>query len=168
MFNSIEQFGQVWRVESELTRATIAGLTDASLSQAVGPSARTLARLAWHLTQTLPEALGRTGLKVDGPGEHEPPPAEVAKLVDAYVTASESALREVSTHWRDDTLNIENEMYGGERWPRSQTLWMMVTHQIHHRGQMSVLMRQAGLKAPSLYGPVREDWATFGMPEPGI
>ena len=41
-------------------------------------------------------------------------------------------------------------------------------HQIHHRGQMTVLMRQAGLEVPGVYGPSRPEWAHYGMPEPLI
>ena len=33
------------------------------------------------------------------------------------------------------------------------TLMVMLHHEIHHRGQMTVLMRQAGLKLPGVYGP---------------
>jgi len=40
----------------------------------------------------------------------------------------------------------------------------LITHQAHHRGQMTVLMRQAGLKVPGVYGPAREEWAAMGMP----
>jgi len=38
-------------------------------------------------------------------------------------------------------------------------LQTLVVHQIHHRGQMSVLMRQAGLVPPGIYGPTREEAA---------
>ena len=31
---------------------------------------------------------------------------------------------------------------------------------------MTVLMRQAGLKVPGVYGPAREEWAEFGMQPP--
>ena len=34
----------------------------------------------------------------------------------------------------------------------------------HHRGQMTVLMRQAGLTVPGIYGPAQEEWAAMGMP----
>jgi len=37
-------------------------------------------------------------------------------------------------------------------------------HQTHHRAQMTVLMRQAGLKVPGVYGPSREEWSQMGMP----
>jgi uncharacterized damage-inducible protein DinB len=43
-------------------------------------------------------------------------------------------------------------------------LQALISHEIHHRGQMTVLMRQAGLKVPGIYGPAREEWAAYGMP----
>lgn len=43
-------------------------------------------------------------------------------------------------------------MYG-EIWARGLTLFYLITHQAHHRGQMTVLMRQAGLPVPGIYGP---------------
>jgi hypothetical protein len=33
---------------------------------------------------------------------------------------------------------------------------------------MTVLMRQAGLKVPGVYGPAREEWAAYGMPPPAV
>jgi uncharacterized damage-inducible protein DinB len=29
---------------------------------------------------------------------------------------------------------------------------------------MTVLMRQAGIKVPGVYGPAKEEWAAYGMP----
>ncbi|WP_258881781.1 DinB family protein [Paenibacillus sp. sptzw28] len=34
-------------------------------------------------------------------------------------------------------------------------------HQIHHRGQMTILIRQAGLTAPGIYGPNEEETAAM-------
>ncbi|MGO4373779.1 DinB family protein, partial [Paenibacillus sp. MCAF20] len=45
---------------------------------------------------------------------------------------------------------------------------VLIKHEIHHRGQMTVLMRQAGLRVPDLYGPTKEQWAEFGAPAPVI
>jgi uncharacterized damage-inducible protein DinB len=58
-------------------------------------------------------------------------------------------------------------MYG-EKWKRGVTLTVLVTHQAHHRGQMTVLMRQAGLRVTGVYGPAREEWAGMGMSAPEI
>jgi len=58
-------------------------------------------------------------------------------------------------------------MYG-EQWSRAKTLQVLIHHQIHHRAQMTVLMRQAGLRVPGLFGPAREDWAKMGMSPPVV
>ncbi|HBP64402.1 MAG TPA: hypothetical protein DD730_09030 [Desulfosporosinus sp.] len=58
-------------------------------------------------------------------------------------------------------------MYG-ETWTNGHTLRALIDHQIHHRGQITVLMRQAGLKVPGIYGPSREDWRQMGMKPPRI
>ena len=36
---------------------------------------------------------------------------------------------------------------------RLDVLWYMLNDQIHHRGQLSVYLRMAGGKVPSIYGP---------------
>jgi hypothetical protein len=33
---------------------------------------------------------------------------------------------------------------------------------------MTVLMRQAGLKVPGVYGPTLDDWAGYGVPVPTV
>jgi uncharacterized damage-inducible protein DinB len=167
MFTSVDQFIDTWKHEKQFTHNVLAGLTDASLSQAVEPAGRTLGRIGWHVTQSIPEMMNRTGLDVSGPGEHESPPSRAAAIVSAYDSAAQSVEDEVKKSWTDETLGDVDEMYG-EKWKRGQTLDVLVMHQAHHRGQMTVLMRQAGLRVPSFYGPAREDWATWGMPEPAI
>jgi uncharacterized damage-inducible protein DinB len=53
-------------------------------------------------------------------------------------------------------------MYGMD-WNKGTTLHILVTHQTHHRGQFTVLMRQAGLKVPGVYGPSKEEWIAYGQ-----
>jgi uncharacterized damage-inducible protein DinB len=72
------------------------------------------------------------------------------------VRSAASLLEQVSRNWTDETLQVEDEMYG-EHWPRGLTLQALVFHEIHHRGAMTVLMRQAGLTVPGIYGPNREE-----------
>ena len=38
---------------------------------------------------------------------------------------------------------------------------MLINHQIHHRGQLSVYLRLAGAAVPSAYGPTA-DFPSFG------
>ncbi len=94
-------------------------------------------------------------------------PARAADVVSAYESSSRSLLAEIGARWDDAALLAEDEMYG-DKWARGFTLLALVMHQAHHRGQMTVLMRQAGLKVPGVYGPALEEWSAFGAPAPEI
>jgi uncharacterized damage-inducible protein DinB len=102
-------------------------------------------------------------LKVEGAGEHTPQPAAAAEIADAYAAASESVGIAVRAGWKDADLPGEVEMYG-EKWARGQALLALIAHEAHHRGQMTVLMRQAGIAVPGVYGPAKEEWVAYGMP----
>lgn len=164
-YESLKAFHESWKNESEATERVFAALTDASLGQRIGPDDRTLGRIAWHIAFTIPEMMSLTGL----PLEHLPekPPAKAAEFVAAYRSASKAFVAALSAKWTDADLLVEDPMYG-EKWRRGQTLAGLVHHQVHHRGQMTVLMRQAGLKVPGVYGPAREDWPSMGMQAPEV
>lgn len=87
--------------------------------------------------------------------------------IDYYRQVSKSMVESVKKQWSDETLQEEREMYG-ERWTVGNTLSALIYHQIHHRGQLTVLMRQAGLKMPGIYGPSREEWSQYGMEAPVV
>ena len=69
---------------------------------------------------------------------------------------------EATENWNDESLLESDEMYG-DSWKRGTTLTILISHQAHHRGQMTVLMRQAGLLVPGVYGPSKEEWVSYGM-----
>ncbi|MBD3168938.1 MAG: hypothetical protein GF307_05605 [candidate division Zixibacteria bacterium] len=167
MFRTIDDFKLVWGIESEKSKKMIDALDDNCLSQKVSEGHRNIARLAWHIACTIPEMAARTGLKLDGPEYESPVPESLREIKDAYYTASDSLLKQVGENWDDEALLTEDDMYG-EMWPRYKSLYIILVHEIHHRGQMTVLMRQAGLKVPGIYGPSKEEWAASGIPEPGV
>jgi len=166
MFRRIADFEKSWGHDSEATLKVLRALTDASLGQSVAPGGRTLGRLAWHITCTLGEMPGHVGLKVDSPVHESDPPGSATAIAAAYEKASRSLLAQIRD-WNDATLNVEDDMYG-QRWARGFTLHALLEHQIHHRGQLTVLMRQAGLKVPGIYGPAREEWSAMGMEPPKV
>jgi uncharacterized damage-inducible protein DinB len=166
MFRRVVDFQKAWEQEKDSTLKVLGALTDASLSQAVTREDRTLGRLAWHLTTTLGEMMERTGLKIAGPSHDAPPPPSAAAIAAAYAEAA-TAVADGVSGWSDATLEVEDDMYG-QRWPRGGTLQSLIVHQAHHRGQMTVLMRQAGLKVPGVYGPAREEWTAYGMQPPAV
>ena len=167
MFRSINDFVHVWSAELEATQKVLKHLTDRSLTLEISPNVRTLGRMAWHLVTTLPEMMRRTGLDLAGPKHDDPIPSTAREILRSYNEAAISLLDQVRTKWSDATLDVEDEMYG-EKWRRSVTLGALVFHQIHHRAQMTVVMRLAGLEVPGVYGPARQEWAQMGMEPPTV
>ncbi len=152
-----------WRQETSSTLRIFRTLTDASLAQRVTGEGRSLGFLAWHITKSLGEMGDRAGLHVPVPADDISMPAKAADIVGTYLSAARSLGDEVRQHWNNSSLEEEVEMYG-EKWKRGFALAALVRHQTHHRGQMTVLMRQAGLSVPGVCGPSKEEWARWGMP----
>jgi uncharacterized damage-inducible protein DinB len=167
LIKSITDFENWWSNESPATRKILDVLTDKSLEQKVTDDHRTLGRIAWHIVQSMGEMAARVGIKVDGPGEKEPVPTSAAVIQRAYDKAAKSLLEEIKSNWNDETLLQEDDMYGS-MWTRSFTLFVLIGHEIHHRAQMTILMRQAGLRLPGIYGPALEEWSDYGMGAPTI
>lgn len=163
MYRKIEDFVRDWSYEAEQTAKLFNELTDESLNQKVTESGRSLGFLAWHLTVTMQEMPEKVGLTIDAPKPESEVPASAKEIVAAFEKAANSVKKEVSENWTEETLEIEDEMYG-ETWKRGMTLFYLILHQAHHRGQITVLMRQAGLKVLGIYGPAKEEWEAFGMP----
>ena len=167
MFTTIAQFEQVWTPKMELTRKVMQNLTDESLSRKVADGHRTLGRMAWHIVTTIPEMMEHTGIKFDPVKADAPVPPSAEQIERAYASVAMALLEKIKQEWKDETLDVKDDLYG-EKWERRYTLMVLILHQIHHRGQMTVLMRQAGLKVPAIYGPVKEDWDQDGMDEPEV
>ncbi|MBX7223457.1 MAG: DinB family protein [Blastocatellia bacterium] len=167
MYRTIADFERQWDHERETSLKILKALTPEALGQAVANDHRTIGRIAWHLVQTMPEMLNQTGLKVTGPHWDTPVPTTLAEIIAGYEASANSVLDEVKSKWTDETLLLEDDMYG-ERWTRGFTLMALTHHEAHHRGQISVLMRQAGLKVPGIYGPSNEEWAAIGMAAPAV
>ncbi len=172
MYRRMSDFAKSWTEEARQTLRVFDAIPDAAAEQAVADGHRTLRRLAWHLVESLIEMPGRFGLTIDGHGFMTPeggicaPPVSMSAIRTAYAAASDSLLAGIAG-WSDADLDIEDDMYG-ERWPRAFSLAVLAVHQVHHRGQMTVLMRQAGLVVPDIYGPAKEGWAAYGAPPPRV
>jgi uncharacterized damage-inducible protein DinB len=74
-------------------------------------------------------------------------------------------LQSIKGKWTDDDLPQSVEMYG-QKWTNGSILSSLVRHQIHHRAQMTILMRLQNIAVPGIYGPAQEEWAGFGMNPP--
>ena len=162
MYYKISDFKNDWKSESEATIKILNSLTDESLNQKVNEGGRSLGRLAWHITISLGEMPSHAGLPVKEIDGNSEVPASAKVIAEQYKRDSKQLLEVVAANWTDESLPDEVNMYG-QNWKKGFVLEVLVRHQIHRRAQMTVLMRQAGLKVPGVYGPAKEEWESMGM-----
>ncbi|TQR16361.1 DinB family protein [Psychrobacillus soli] len=165
MIRTVEDFLINWKHEAESTLKIFHTLTDESLHQKVYEEGRTLGTLAWHIVVTIDEMVGKTGLQFKATPHDAPKPITAKELAVAYRESSDAMVQAIKEQWSDETLLEEKDMYG-QTWTVATILQVLISHQTHHRGQITVLMRQAGLVVPGMYGPSKEEWLAFSGEAP--
>ena len=164
MYRKLEDFINDWTYESESTLKIFNNLTDESLTKKVNENVRTAGKLAWHITTSMGEMGHRTGLTFKSVDQNSPVPTTAKEIVEAYKKDSENMLSEIKEKWNDKDLFTEDDMYGEKR-KRGNTLGIIISHQIHHRAQLTIVMRLNDLKVPGIYGPSKEEWKNYEMSE---
>jgi len=161
MYRVINDFFEDWKYETESTLKVFKNLTQQSLEQKVTPDGRSLRKLAWHITLGNPQMLTHAGFDIGKFDEDAPPPDKLEDIIKYYEKYSMLVNDVIKASWKDENLTEELDLYG-EKWKKGKILSVLLIHQTHHRAQMTVLMRQAGLKVPGIYGPAKEEWAEMG------
>ena len=131
-------------------------LSDDSLAQSVKPGGYTLGWVAAHLTNSILGIPAHAGLVAPPAGGTL---ATVAEIVSAYEHNTKLVADAVQEKWSNEQLGEEVPAFG-QSFRRGAILGLLVAHQAHHRGEMMVLMHQAGLKVPGVYGPSADDKTT--------
>ena len=120
------------------------------------PNNNTALQIAW--TFVIENNVAMAALK--GPlqlsGGFPPPPAKFEDVIDAYEKTSKQLLDAVmatpESRLGEKIAFPTGKNQMGEM-PVIDFLWFMLMDSIHHRGQLSVYIRPAGGKVPSIYGP---------------
>jgi uncharacterized damage-inducible protein DinB len=162
MYSKLQDFIVDFHQESELTLKVLHHLTNESLNTKVYPEGRTLGTIAWHIAGTIQEMSSYLNIEIEGSKENDPVPDNTNDIILAYEKAAKSLLLEIPQKLSDAMLEEEIEIYH-EKWKVKFILQSLIKHEIHHRGQITVLMRQAGLRVPGVYGPSKEEWEQYGM-----
>lgn len=162
MIRKLEDFYQEWAYESASTLKLFSLIDEKRFHEQVHPRVRPLSRLAFHITYTIGEMMGHTGLQIDGFHETDDVYWTKQELIDAYTRFSEALVAELKKNWTDEDLEKRDNMYG-EEWRRGTTLNVLIKHQTHHRGELIVIMRLLGMPVAGMYGPCHEEWAAMGM-----
>lgn len=163
MYRKINDFSADWKNETENTLKVFSVITEETRQIKIHDNVRSLERLAWHLTQTITEMGYRAGLFSTDILDDVAIPQSIAELINIYQDYCEQLSKEVSSKWEDSTLLDKVDMYG-EEWTKGRILHVLILHQTHHRGQMTVIMRMLGLPVPGVCGPSKEEWISMGMP----
>jgi uncharacterized damage-inducible protein DinB len=167
MYRRVDDFLEQYQNLAEGTARILGALTEASLDQEVAEGHRTIRRLAWHIVITVPEMMNRTGLGLSSVDQHTPPPETADSIREAYDAVSSELVDAVTANWSDATLAETDDMYG-QTWARGASAHALILHEVHHRAQLTVLMRQAGLQVPGVFGPAKEEWGQYGMEAPPV
>ncbi|HWO76436.1 MAG TPA: DinB family protein [Bacillus sp. (in: firmicutes)] len=155
MYRTVNDFLMDWSRASSGTIQVLESLTDEKLDQAIVEGHSTLGWLGWHLVTAVPFFAGQVGLKVSVPGDVSSVPDKASTILDAYKKVSEELVKEAEEKLTDESI-VESVESFGQLTPRGATLRLFIDHQTHHRGQMTVLLRQAGLNVPGILGPTKE------------
>ncbi|SRR5260221_5286693 len=162
--NELEMFLNAWEREAESTSKLLRSLPAAQYDFRPDPGGRSLGELAWHLAEgDAYMSYGIAAGKFDM-GAAKPPNIERPRTVEALAPGYDLIHREAVARIR--TLKPEDLdrqlQFFGRSLPIRDILWgMIISHGIHHRGQLSLMCRLAGGQAPGLYGPNREETAAM-------
>jgi uncharacterized damage-inducible protein DinB len=167
MYTSISEFIGEWGQESASTQKILDALTDDSLQQRVSTEGRTLGAIAWHIVVSTPGMITEFGISVELINIESPIPSSANEIAETFRKVSTEAANAVKQQWTDQSLTEMKNVFGMSM-PKAVTLSLLIKHIIHHRGQLTVLMRQAGLQVPGVYGPSKEEWSQIGMSAPTI
>ena len=155
MYRTVNDFLADCSVATKGTLQALEALTDDKLGQAITEGHNTLGWLGWHLAGSPIFFGGQLGLNVVPVGDMRTVPAHASEIVDGYRKITENITNEVKQNLTDENI-VENVDSAFGSIPRGALLRSMIDHQTHHRGQMTVLLRQAGLPVPGVMGPTKE------------
>jgi uncharacterized damage-inducible protein DinB len=164
--SSKQTFLRVWDREFRTTMNVFRSFPDAALEAKPHERSRSARELVWQCV-TGERVIASIVEKLVHDLRNAPPslpaPETMQEIAAAYETAHRDAVRKVDSLTEEDFgRTVTSILNGGDRrsghgfeWsmPQPDALWANVMDQVHHRGQLTIYLRQAGGKVPSIYGP---------------
>ncbi|MCK0473192.1 DinB family protein [Halalkalibacter sp. APA_J-10(15)] len=155
MYRTVEDFIQDWSAATAGTNQVLEAMTDETLSQSIVEGHSSLGWLGWHLANSPVSFASLVGVSVAPASDSQDVPTSAADILNAYKQVGERVKSRVEETLTDEMMVEEVEAMG-RKVPRGALLRLLIDHQTHHRGQMTVLLRQAGLPVPGIMGPTQE------------
>jgi len=156
MYTNTDQFIGAYTMESATTQRVLDALTDESLKIPKSPGDISTADLAWHIANSGSHMLNHEGANLPEGGWTAPEGVTAAQIAARFKEITMGVLAFAESKLKGVDLSREANWFGHVL-PLGVWLNVIVSHEAHHRGQISVLMRQAGITVPSIYGPNKEE-----------
>ena len=158
----IDSFLQELEHEAKTTRRVLERVPDNQLGWRPHPKSRTLGELALHVAAT-PGAVAKLAVQseIPPPDFTDPVPKSASELIPA-LDESVATAKQLLSKMDDATLNatwrVKRNGQEVMAIPRAALLRsIMLNHWYHHRGQLSVYLRELGVPIPSIYGPSADE-----------
>jgi uncharacterized damage-inducible protein DinB len=158
----IDSFLQELEHEAKTTRRVLERVPNNQLGWRPHPKSRTLGELALHVAGTPGEVAKLAAQsEIQAPDFKDAVPASAAELIPA-LDESIATARQLLGKMDDATLNgtwrVKRNGQEVLAMPRAALLRsIMLNHWYHHRGQLSVYLRELGVPVPSIYGPSADE-----------
>lgn len=148
--------------EAKTTRRVLERVPADQLGWKPHKKARTLGELALHVAST-PGAVATiaTQPEIQDPEFKDATPTNVAELIpalDQSVATAKRLLGGMDDATLNGTWRMKRNGHEVLAMPRVALLRsIMLNHWYHHRGQLSVYLRELGVPIPSIYGPSADE-----------
>jgi len=158
----LERFIDLWEYESGLTKGLLGSIPQDKLDFRPDPQGRSMGELAWHIAEieAIFTRLARDRDFGAARSQQMERPRTVSDLISRYETIHRESLDRLRGLKAED-LDREFPFFDREISVRNVLWFPLFHHQIHHRGQLMMMIRQAGGVPSKVYGPNREDMAAF-------
>ena len=159
MSDELERFIDLWDREAAKTATLFRSLPSDAYDFRPDPEGRSLGEMAWHIAEVDgygPWAIERGEFSRESKPAGMERPRVIEELAPAYERLHRDALERVRKLTPED-LDRSITFFNGHPIAVRDVLWSFILlHQIHHRGQLVMLTRNAGGTPVSMYGPARE------------
>jgi uncharacterized damage-inducible protein DinB len=154
--NAKQQFADVYKREHPTTLKVLRAYPQEKADYRPHPGNNTAKQIVWTFVIENNVMLAATKGPLQLGGGFPPAPATIAECIAAYEKSAKdfmAAFDQMPESRLGETVQFPAGKNKLADYPVGEFLWFMFLDSIHHRGQLSVYIRPAGGKVPSIYGP---------------
>jgi len=155
-----DQFHATLERESPITLKVMRAFPAGRMDFKPAEKSKTAAELMWMFVLELGVIDGALAGTIDMAASQAPAPTSHAEIIAAYEKKVKEVMSKVASATDEQLSRLVKMPVGPKQMgdvPALQVLWIMLMDSVHHRGQLSVYIRMAGGKVPSIYGPSADE-----------